>query len=289
MTPHQRARWRDSEPEDEALSAFFPSDSRCPPPELVEASLMGTLPPDLQRRVAEHTAQCRMCEALADALDDPSIGDLTADADARIRARIRTGIVGARDESARRRMWRLSAAALVAALIGGAALVWQLRVPSRQEATSVLRLEKAAVRIPGDTGIVWRGAERADAVADLRRALEPYEADRYAEAARRLRDFVARRPDSAAGRFYLGVSELFLGADDDAVASLEAAEKLAKSQPGLANDTAWYLALAYQRTGRDGRAAAKLQALCEGASTRAAPACAAARELAGTSATPQSR
>ena len=50
------------------------------------------------------------------------------------------------------------------------------------------------------------GSERAD----LAHALEPYEQDDFAEAARRLKNVVARHPQSVVGHLRLGVCLLFL-------------------------------------------------------------------------------
>jgi hypothetical protein len=92
--------------------------------------------------------------------------------------------------------------------------------------------------------------------------------------------FVRRHPQNAAGHFYLGISNLFLYRDADAVTALEAAERLAKNDTYLLHETAWYLALAYRRTGQVEQARARLDALCRSGSTRTARACAGIPEVA---------
>jgi hypothetical protein len=148
-------------------------------------------------------------------------------------------------------------------------------------APSVFLLDTPAIPAPATNDILWRGTPKPDESGDLARALELFRRDDFAEAARRLAALVGRYPQSAPGHFYLGVSELFLGRDADAVKSLESAEQLSKGNLDLGREVAWYLALAYRRTGQVERANVRLSALCNGQSPRAGRACAGLRELAG--------
>jgi len=131
MTHDPNAVWRDAEPDDLAGMEIFNSQSGrapCPPPELVHTLGAGTLPPDLEARVAAHVANCGMCRTLNAALDDPSVGELTADEQQRILQRVRAGgFVPARSP---RRTWRWAAAAFVTLAGAGSVLVWQARQPS---------------------------------------------------------------------------------------------------------------------------------------------------------------
>ncbi len=299
MTRDPRTMWNDAEPEDEAAAAVFRprgAEPVCPPPELLQASHMGTLPTPVQERVARHLERCVVCQALGDALDDPSVGEITPDERDRIRARIRTGLGESAPTFGRSRWW-LPAAAAVALVAIGSVLVWQTRnTPPRiardvrqPDAPSVFQLEKPAIHARAGTDLVWRGSPDSVEAGDLARALEPYRTNDFAEAARRLRAFVSRHPQSASGHFYLGVSELFRAADADAVTALENGERLAKDDADLARETAWYLALAYRRTGQRERAAGKLDALCRGGSVRAGQACAGLSELSRQSSAPGSR
>ncbi len=298
MTRDPWTMWNDAEPEDEAAAGLFRprrAEAVCPPPELVQASQTGTLPAHLQERVGRHVEHCVVCQALVEALDDPSVGGLTPDERDRIRTRIRTGLGRSAPAFVRGRWW-LPAAAVVALVTIGS-LVWQSRIIApeiardveKPDAASVFQLEKPGIHARAGTDLVWRGSPDSEAAQDLTRALEPYRTDDFAEAARRLRALVGRHPQSASGHFYLGVSELFLAADANAVTALENAERLAKDDADLAGETAWYLALAYRRTGQHERAATRLRALCRGRTPRSDQACGGLDELSRRSAAPGSR
>jgi TolA-binding protein len=151
-------------------------------------------------------------------------------------------------------------------------------IPS-PEAASAFRLEKAPVRLPASAAMVWRGGADADAdrasaqLKELEGALVPYRAGNYAEAELRLKRLAEKYPRSAEARFYLGVSQLFLNKDQEAVASLKAARSLAAQV--LAGEAAWYLAMAYHTVGQDREARPLLEKLCGSGgkdSTRACPA-----------------
>jgi cytochrome c-type biogenesis protein CcmH/NrfG len=299
MTRDPRTMWNGAPLEDEAAAGLFRprrAGAVCPSPELVQASQMGTLPAQLQEHVARHVEQCVVCEALLEALGDPSVGGLAPDERDRIRTRIQTEIARSTPAFGLNRLW-LTAAAVVAIVAIGSVLVWQSRSAPPQiardvgkpDAPSIFQLEKPAISARTDTDLVWRGAPDFGVTEDLTRALEPYLTDDFAEAARRLRSLVSRYPQSASGHFHLGVSALFLAADAEAVAALESAEKLANDDAEMARETAWYLALAYRRTGQRERAAGKLDALCRSRSARAGQACAGLSELSRESPAPGSR
>jgi cytochrome c-type biogenesis protein CcmH/NrfG len=292
--------WNDTEPDDAAAAELLrlPRGARvaapCPPPELVQAARAGVLPEALQERIARHVERCRACQALGEALDDASVGTLTAEEHERILARVRTGLAPSTRPWFRNRRWPLYAAAAGVALAIGSLLMWQFRgaptasappqvALNRQPATAppVFRLVKPAIQGPGAPDILLRGSPKPGEAEDLARALEPYRTDAFAEVARRLRAVISRHPQSAAGYFYLGVSEMFLDRNAEAVTALQAADRLAKNDANLGREIAWYLALAYHRSGQSGRAADALNALCTGQGPRSARACVAIRELAG--------
>ena len=135
--------------------------------------------------------------------------------------------------------------------------------------------------------LVWRGSPQPEEAGDVARALEPFDASDFVEAERRLKEVVSRYPQSAAGHFYLGVSELFLDRDTDGAIALENAERLAKDNAELAREAKWYVALAYRRMGQTASAASQLDALCRATSSRAAQACAGLRELSASSSIPR--
>ena len=308
MTRDPRTTWNDAEPEDEAaVELFWPRSDRataavaCPPPELVQASQTGVLPPTLQHRVAAHVEHCVVCQALVDALDDASVGSLTAEEQERILDRVRNEI----GRPARAFVWsrwsQLSAAAACAVLVAaGSMFVWQSRrgptaaAPSQPgvnvhlpDPSSVFQLEKPLMGARDRVDLVWRGSPQPEEAGDVARALEPFDANDFVEAERRLKEVVSRYPQSAAGRFYLGVSELFLDRDTDGAIMLENAERLAKDNAELAREAKWYLALAYRRMGQTARAVSQLDALCSATSPRAVQACAGLRELSASSSIPR--
>jgi TolA-binding protein len=288
--------WNDAEPDDAAAAAFFrprsdEAQAGCPRPDLIQASQAGVLPPELQQRVAAHVAHCVVCQALVDALDDSSVGSLTAEEQARIRQRVDGELSRLPRALVWNRSWHLAAACAVL-VAAGSLFVWQSRqrpTAPTPDASSVFHLEKPSMRAPDKDDLVWRGASRPEEAQDLARALEPYDANNFAEAARRLQQVVSRYPQSAAGHFYLGVCDLFLGRDADGATALENAERLAKDQPDVAREAKWYLAVAYRRLGQNARAAAQLDALCLGGGPRAVQACAGLRELSTSSPSPRSR
>jgi cytochrome c-type biogenesis protein CcmH/NrfG len=299
MTRDPQTMWNGTPPEDEAAAGLFRphrAGATCPSPELGQASRMGILPTHLQENVARHVEHCVVCRALLEALDDSSVGSLTPEERDRIRTRIHTKLGASTPAFGLNRLW-LTAAAVVALVAIGSVLVWQFRSAPSQitgdagqpDVPSIFQLEKPAIPARTGTDLVWRGSPDSGAAEDLSRALEPYRADDFAEAARRLRALVSRYPASASGHFHLGVSELFLAADAEAIIALENAERLAKDDAEMARETAWYLALAYRRTGQRERAAAKLDALCRAGSARAGQACGGLRELSRESSTPGSR
>jgi hypothetical protein len=251
--------WTDTEPDDEAAAGFFrpradEAQAACPVPELVQASHTGVLPPELQQRVAAHLARCVVCQALVDALDDSSVGSLTADEQARILDRVRGELGRSPRGFAWSRSWQLSAAAACVVLVAaGSLFVWQSRRRASApgpDTSSVFHLEKPALQGPDKVDLVWRGSPRSEEAQYLARALQAYDANNFAVAASTLREVVSRYPQSAAGHFYLGVSELFLDRSADAAAALENAERLARDDADLGREAKWYLALAYRRWAR---------------------------------------
>ena len=195
---------------------------------------MELLPPVAQEAVARHLAGCAVCTALGDALDDPSIGLLGKDDQARLHARLRTTLVQGGRSSQALTAWRWPAiAAAVLTIAVTAVLFRQLRSSSTDDLPSALQLQKPTVGINPDSDLLWRGSGGSES-ADLANALEPYEQDDFAEAARRLKVVVARHPQSAAAHLHLGVSLLFLRQPASAVSALETAERLASNQPDLA-------------------------------------------------------
>lgn len=287
MTRDPHARWNDREPEDAALEVFFDRSAAtaCPPPEHIQAARMELLPAVAQEAVVRHVAGCAVCRALADALDDPSMGELGEDDQERLRRRLRSELTRADRSANTQTPWRWAAiAATVVAIAVTGVLVRQLRAPSTGDRSSVLQLQKSTVGINVDSDLVWRGSGGSER-ADLALALEPYAKNDFAEASRRLKDVVSRHPQSAVAHLHLGVSLLFLRQPDAAVPILENAERLAGTQPELTAEAGWYLAIAFHALGQNERSLEKLETVCRSQTGRAPGACAGAQELSSGSAT----
>ncbi len=255
------------------------ASSNCPPIDLVQASQMDVLPANLQAAISAHVESCAVCQALVQALDDLSVSQMTADEQNRIASRVRAGRGPERSES-RHRLARWTAAG--ALLAAGLVLLVQLRHPAPPVDDPTRTIPALALRkpelSPAGSDLVWRGPDPGTA-DQLASALEPYRLDDYSGAVQTLQVFVSRHPASAAGHFYLGVSHLFAGSLAEAIARLEEADRLAKNDAALSNDTSWYLALAYLRAGQPDRGVARLNAICSAGSARSANACAALAAL----------
>lgn len=286
MRPDRPTLWPDAGPDDVAgMEMLRPAGARppvCPPPELVQAAASGTLPPVLQARVEAHVAQCGFCRTLSSALEEISAGDLTEEERARVHQRVLDGIASARRAKIRTRLWRWSAAAALVIVATAASLfIWQSGRTSPTPRLSVFTLDKpalpAAVDAPVPEGRVSPLVAERRELAD---ALAPFRVNNFQEGAQRLSAFIARYPRSSSAHFYLGVSELFLDRDGSALVALETAERLARdSDPTLAREASWHLALAYRRTGQIDSARNRLQALCAGRDVLALRACDGLREL----------
>jgi hypothetical protein len=254
---------------DEWAALFRPRDGTisCPPPELVQAAGADALPADLQQAISTHVAGCRVCAVLAESLALLPAATPAPDELRRIRRRIQGRADAARP--AWRARWLAAAAAVVMVTSLGAWVFFRGRGPhpgepaarsGSRDPSSVFALERAPLLPPtaGGTDDAISPAERGDLAA----ALLPYRAGDFREASRRLGAFVAKYPHRAEGHFYLGVSQLVLESNVEAVAALQTAERLAMGRAGLAREVRWYLALAYRRAGRNDEAWEQLARLC---------------------------
>ena len=216
---------------------------------------MGTLPPHVQDRVAAHIERCVVCQALGDALDDPSVAELRPDEQDRILERIHAGAHASTRTRRLNRLWQFgAAAAAVSLLIAGTVLVRQSRrqappAPAapqvaakapRPPAPSVFQLQKPSFRQPAASDLLWRGSGSREGSDDLTRAFDALRKNDFEEAARLLQVLVARQPRSATAEFYLGVTDLFLEHEHEAVTALQVAERLANDDADLGREATWY-------------------------------------------------
>lgn len=275
----------DVEPEDGPLSALFRRRSGggnvpapCPPPEHVQAARMGVLPPAALALVERHVAECAMCSALADALDDVPSATLSADVQERLRQKVHAAIA-AEPRSGSPRPSRMAIAAAAAILLVGvvSVLVWQRKSPTSEDVPSVLQVQPPAARTGPNADLLWRGSTTSEA-DDLERAIQPYSERNFAEAVRRLEDVVRRYPQSALANLHLGASLLMVHQPTEALPALERAEQLS-GDPELTAEAGWYVALALLGGGENTRGLQKLESICRSGTARAERACAGAREL----------
>ena len=272
----------------------------CPEPELLRAAQAGALPPELHDLLMRHVELCPTCKSLMENLGALEDAPLQPDERQRIWDRIQ-GATGSELSSAtvprpaqwwKRPLWPWPAAigsAAVILLVFGAGLFHERRraapiigLPrpheTAQPSSTAFRLEKAPVMLPASAVLVFRGADGgAPSEKEFNDALAPYQSDDYAQAAQRFERLARKYPRLAEAHFYLGVSRLFLNGNEDAALELETAHRLAK--PPLADESGWYLALAYQRLGRANDARPLLEGLCHGVGKNAARACLAAQAL----------
>jgi tetratricopeptide (TPR) repeat protein len=151
--------------------------------------------------------------------------------------------------------------------------------PPSAPGSNAFLLEKPPVRLPASAVMIWRGEEDqgSSQAKELEQALVPYRTDDYAVAEARLAKLSQKYPGSREARFYLGVCQLFLNKNQEAVASLAAAASL--SRKPLTGETDWYLAIAYHRSGRDDDARKLLERLCRTGGKDSVRACAALSEF----------
>ena len=270
MTRDARTIWPDGDEDDLAVMEILDTQPResCPPAELVRAAGMSVLSPPLDARIAAHLARCAGCRELSVAFEDPSVGALTRDESHRILERVRMQTEAGR-RTVRRRLWYWTAAAATIAAFG--VLLFQaVREPAAGSLFALEKPEPPPAEPPRSAPAPLAPSETEDLAA----ALVPYRANDYEEAARALSAFVRKYPRSAAGHFYLGVSDLFLDRDVTGARSLALAEQLAReADPTLADRARWYLAITHVRTGQVGNARVPLQTLCDGGGAFARRAC----------------
>ena len=134
--------------------------------------------------------------------------------------------------------------------------------PARPE-TFLLPLEKPEIRI-SLRSLTWRGAERGNPVqATLKPALEAFRAGDYRRADAEFSVVGRTHANLVEVALYQGVSRLFLNDIAGAKVSLQSAEKIGDA--AFANDVAWYLAIADERSGDRAAARGRLVQLCPNA------------------------
>lgn len=248
-----------------------------PPVDVIAAASGDALPPEWQALVQAHLDASPWSRAMLegaalpeDALDEGAV--------ARIQARV---IHATRGGTPGRGRWgmslMLSGALAASAMVGlllwprsvaelppvppGAPLTSSGRVPAPlPSARASLPLDKPEVRLQLSS-LTWRRtADENPYVQALVPAFAAYRADDYRAAVEAFDALVSRFPDAFEVHFYGGISRLFLGAAEPAIASLTAAAPLADAD--MTAEVQWYLAVAEQRAALENTAEARLRELC---------------------------
>jgi tetratricopeptide (TPR) repeat protein len=287
--------WNDIDPEEERLLAQWNHDTayshqNCLSPEMIRAFLEECLPEPEQSNARRHLDACPICTALAGDLKDLEVAGPTSLEVRRMRARVGLPVEPVPEEKPRSIWWKFAPWVLAATCGAVAVGVWIRLDPKssniagntppiieetkkRAPVAAQIPVRPAAVRMPLSS-LIWRGEDKgADAYPSmLAKALEPYRANRYEDAAAALQRVVDRFPRRAEGHFYLGVSLLLAGRAGDAVAPLEKA--MADGESAVSAEVKWYLAAALQNSGRVTEAQSVLRSVCSAAGAHREEACA---------------
>ena len=189
-----------------------------------QSFLEGRLDPDARESALDHVANCPRCADVFKAARAAALTEVAHHTETR--------------RPASRHSWP-QLAALAATVVMGTVLVTRSSnegpVVTPPSASSVLplapparpRLEKAPVVVSAEQLLAVRGGSRDnDYLKALATALDPYEKDRFAEAATRLAPLVRDRPRAFEPAFYLGVSLVLDGRAAESVPVLERALEL---------------------------------------------------------------
>ena len=152
--------------------------------------------------------------------------------------------------------------------------------PVKTAAPSVLQWEKLPLKLQASSVLVMRGKPRTAQekyVAELTGALAPYRDDNFSEAAQKLTKVTQVFPDGVEAQLYLGISQLSLQKNAEAIPPLAKAQQLGPQT--FREDATWYLALALQREGNTKQSVAELGKLCQGKSSYSQRACTGVQEL----------
>ena len=283
-----------------SLEALRARHSDCPRPEVLLASQEGVLPEEAAQKVSAHVAKCGFCQILLKDMAGESLAGATVEDQERVRERIRSAAKPDTKKAAAPGglfsiwFWKaLPVGALAAAVI--ALFVWaRLHLTSstvtppvavvqpgpKPDPAKVLEWEKLPIKLQAQSILIWRGNRRnaqEKYASELTAALTFYRDDHFREAVGQLGKVTQDFPKGVEGQLYLGISQLKLQQNTDAIVPLQVAQKLGPEQ--YRDDATWYLALAYLRTGEVQSGRAELQKLCVGKSGYAARACAADRSL----------
>jgi hypothetical protein len=260
-------------------SGFTP----CPPPDLLRSFRADVVPQDVKDLVQQHVQNCRVCQILADDLEEIE-APISSEERRRIRDRVFNEVRHRGWSPSWRWVWAVIPVSAVAAII--LLFVWN-RFPTQNSVhnnasaissvtPSVFALKPPKVGAP--IPLVMRGTSEGTYLSELMRALEPYRAGNYEQAATSLNALAQKYPRSAEVAFYSGASLLMEGKNSEAADRLKRGAALADGR--LAGECRWYLAIAEIRSNDADEAVAPLRDLCDMPGEYQARACAGINELA---------
>lgn len=247
----------------------------CPPPDLLRAAGQDVLPPDVDARVTQHLAECPSCRGLLVDLEMLPETALAAEEQRRIAAKLPLG----NSQGSRGPQIWVGIAAAVLLMVAGA-VAWRSLVPrpgaeqtaheapaptvTKPVETASLEIPLTPLAAPGGTALLTRGPESHEpATEQLLPAFTAYNHADYATAADRFKTLAASYPSSEIVPLYLGVSQLYLGKNEEADANLTRVLTLGEKDttPGNTDAARWYDAIAAARL-HSAKATTLLQDLC---------------------------
>ena len=257
--------------------------------ELLRAADAGALPEPAQQSLAAHLERSRWSRALVDGAsgDEPALDEHRARA---LFTRMKRSTSPAVVRFPRVPSWfsALAAAAVLFIVVGVLRQSDPIVAPSPPPPVPstpnvpvrpafTLPLERPDVKLTAAALVLRSDARNARFVDDIAPALDAYRAGDYARAEPQFSSLQAKYPAAIEPAFYRGITQLFLDDTVRAIQSLEAARRL--DEGTFTAEIAWYLAVAYERTGEVPRARAELERVCRGKSPYASRACDAAGRL----------
>jgi TolA-binding protein len=289
----------------ELQSLVGESRGTCPPLDVLQALGEEVLPPELERAASSHLDTCSLCQQLLADLktEDQNgsfakIAEMTASEDQRLQSRTSTAAL--RLSSYPNRLTPVLMATAAAALVAVALFTvehWHHSAPTQAStpaphSSSPVVLPRAAAPVleatldipfaplappDGTRSLQTRGASEAEpSIQTLLPAFRAYNSANYASAASSFQHLERSYPESLVVPLYLGVSQLALGDDGTAAASLQLALSRATSAGNspAADEARWYSAIAANRQHDPASAKRFLAQLCDSpASPYAARSC----------------
>ena len=259
--------------EKDLASALSARKAACPPLDVLLAVGQDILPDEVEEAATAHIANCKLCSRLIADLATLPEAELTVSEQQRIASKLP---LAQKKRTGATMQVILSVAALVVLCVGGLLVLRTYRSQptqtaehppatpaSPQAAVAEFTIPLTPLASPQDAAIVTRGnhADAEPAMAELLPAFTAYNHADYGSAARQFEALAKAHPNNDTIQIYLGVSELYLGKNQEAHDAMRLAETKARSDAPR-NAARWYLAIAASRL-HSGEARVLLQQLCD--------------------------